>query len=301
MSEAATKRATGRGTQGLALTAATLLVSTGGPLARAAAPMAPMAISAARTAVAGLVLGLAGAGQLREIGKLSRADKLRMIAAGLFLGAHFGTWIASLSFTSMTASVALVSTGPAFAALGARLIGDRVTRREWLGIAVAAVGSAVLAGGDWRTGGRALLGDVLALTGAATCAGYLLIGRQLRERVPMTPYLAVVNSVAALGLIASCALTATPLLPTSAQAAIAVICAGAITSAGGHTLINYVVRIIPTHLVALATLGETLISSLIAWLAFREVPPWYAAIGAPLVMLGIGVGFARKASAASTN
>lgn len=301
MSDGPAKPAAGRSAQGLALAAATLLVSTGGPLARAAAPMAPLAISAARTAVAGLVLGVVGAGQLRELGTLSRADKLRMVAAGLFLGAHFGTWIASLSFTSMTASVALVSTAPAFAALGARLIGDRVARREWLGIAVAAVGCTVLAGGDWRTGGRALIGDALALTGAVTCAGYLLIGRQLRARVPMTPYLAVVNTVAALALIASCLATATPLAPPGMQAAIAVLCAGAITSAGGHTLINYVVRIIPTHLVALAALGETLVSSLIAWLAFGEVPPWYAAIGALLVVIGIGVGFVRKSSASSVD
>jgi drug/metabolite transporter (DMT)-like permease len=261
--------------------------------------MPPLAISALRTAVAGLVLSVAGAGQLRAIAQLRRADQLRVLGAGLFLAAHFGTWIASLSFTSTTASVALVSTGPAFAALGARLIGDRVTRREWLGIAVATVGCVVLAGGDWRAGGRALVGDALALAGAITCAGYLLIGRRLRATVPMTPYLAVVNSVAALALIASCAVTATPLVPPSAQAAIAVTCAGAITSAGGHTLINYVVRIIPTHLVALASLGETLVSSLIAWVAFGEVPPGYAAFGAVLVVIGIGLGFVRKAEASS--
>lgn len=291
------EREVGRGTQGVALAAAALLVSTGAPLARWAAPLPSLAISALRTLVAGLVLGGIGAGELRQLGRLSRGERVRVVASGLLLAAHFGTWIASLSFTSTAASVALVSTSPAFCALAAGMNRDVVARREWLGIGVAAVGCAVLAGGDWHAGGRALLGDALALAGAIAGAAYLVIGRQLRGAVAMTPYLAAVNLIAAAALCAGCALTATPVWPPTTQAWIAVILAGAVTSAGGHTLLNAVVRILPTHLVALAALGETIGSSLIAWAAFGEVPPWHGAIGAVLVVLGIGVGFVRRAPA----
>lgn len=285
----------GRGTQGLALLLAALLVSTGAPLARLAAPMPSLAISALRTAVAGVVLALLGARELHHLARLSAADRWRVVASGLLLAAHFGTWIASLSFTSTAASVALVSTSPAFAALLAGMNRDVVTRREWSGILIAAAGCAVLAGGDWRAGGSALLGDALALVGAITGAAYLAIGRQLRGAVPMTPYLAAVNLIAAAALLLACALTATPIAPPTTAALIAVLLAGAVTSAGGHTLLNAVVRILPTHLVALAALGETVGSSLIAWAAFGEVPPWHGAIGALIVVAGIGVGFIRKA------
>jgi drug/metabolite transporter (DMT)-like permease len=283
--------AAGRGTQGLALLAAALLVSTGAPLARWAAPMPSLAISTMRTAVAGLVLAALGARELHALARLSPADRLRVVLSGLLLAAHFGTWIASLSFTSTAASVALVSTSPAFAALFARMNRDVVTRREWLGIALAAIGCAVLAGGDWRAGGDALLGDLLALAGAIAGAAYLAIGRQLRGAVPMTPYLAAVNLLAAASLAAACALTAVPIAPPTTQAWIAVAIAGAVTSAGGHTLLNAVVRILPAHLVALAALGEVIGSSLIVWAAFGEAPPWHAAIGAVIVVAGIGAGF----------
>lgn len=292
-----------RGLQGLALAAAALAVSTGAPLARWAAPTPALAIAALRTGLAGLVLTLAGARQLPALARLAPRHRLRVLGAGLLLGAHFGTWIASLSFTSTAASVALVSTSPAFAALLARANGDVVTRREWLGIAVAALGCLVLAAGAYASGGgeltssRALLGDLLALAGAACGAAYLVLGRQLRAAVPMTPYLGVVNLVAAAGLAAAAALTATPLLPSSTQAWLAVLLLGCFTSAGGHTLLNVVVRVLPTHVVALAALGETLGSSLIAWAAFGEVPPWHAALGGGIVVLGIGVGFVRKARA----
>lgn len=295
-----------RGLQGLALAAAALAVSTGAPLARWAAPTPALAIAALRTSVAGLVLTLAGARQLPALVRLAPRHRLRVLASGLLLGAHFGTWIASLSFTSTAASVALVSTSPAFAALLARANGDVVTRREWQGIAVAALGCLVLAAGAYAGGGageltssRALLGDVLALAGAACGAAYLVLGRQLRAAVPMTPYLGVVNLLAAAGLAAAAALTATPLLPTSTHAWIAVLLLGGFTSAGGHTLLNVVVRVLPTHVVALAALGETLGSSLIAWAAFGEVPPWHAALGGGIVVLGIGVGFVRKAPSAA--
>src|SRR5215210_4514515 len=46
--------------------------------------------------------------------------------AGVALGAHFGTWIASLDYTSVAASVVLVSTNPVFVAIAAYLLfGER--------------------------------------------------------------------------------------------------------------------------------------------------------------------------------
>ena len=106
-----------------------------------------------------------------------------------------------MSFTSTAASVALVATNPMFAAGFGTLLGDRVTRREMAGIGVAAVGCAVLAGGDWQAGGDALFGDGLALIGAASAAGYLVVGRRLRDSVPLFPYLGAINGIAAVGLV----------------------------------------------------------------------------------------------------
>ena len=175
------------------LVLAIVCVSTGAPFARWAAPAPPLAIAALRVGIASLLLFGAG---WREVGKLRAlpARDLRLVlASGALLAIHFGSWIASLSFTSTAASVALVATNPMFAALFGTLLGDRVTRREIAGIAIAACGCAVLAGGDWQAGGDALIGDGLALVGAASAAGYLVVGRRLRATVPLFPYLGAVN------------------------------------------------------------------------------------------------------------
>ena len=275
------------------LIAAILAISTGAPFARWAAPAPPIAIAALRVGFAAILLLAAGWRELGGLKALAAKDRPLVLLSGVLLGIHFGSWIASLSFTSTAASVALVCTSPMFAAAFGTLLGDRVRGRELVGIAIAAGGCAVLAGGDWQAGGDALLGDGLALIGAASAAGYLVVGRRLRASLPLLPYLGVVNAIAALGLlIAAIALGADlTALPSHSYLA----CAGAaiVASFVGHSLLNAAVRTTPTHLVALAVLGEPIGSSLITWVAFGEEPPLYAALGGAVVLAGIAIGFIR--------
>ena len=241
-----------------------------------------------------MALLVLGRRELAGLRALPARDRLLVLAAGALLAAHFGTWIASLQYTSVAASVALVTTSPVFAALLGLLLGDRPARREWLGIAIACAGCAVLAGGDWRAGGDALLGDGLALLGAASGAGYLVVGRRLRAAVPLLPYLGTVNALAALALGGVAVATGANLVALPGHSYLA--CAGAalVASVVGHSLLNAAVRTTPTHLVALAVLGEPIGSSLITWIAFGEAPPLHAALGGAIVLVGIALGFARR-------
>jgi drug/metabolite transporter (DMT)-like permease len=280
---------------------AVVCISTGAPFARWAGIGSPAGhvadpiwIGALRVGFASVLLFAAGWREVRGLLEIPPRDRKFVVISGLLLGLHFGSWIASLSFTSTAASVALVCTNPVFAALFGRIfLGDRVAPREIGGIAIAAVGCSVLAGGDWSAGGDALLGDGLALVGAASAAGYLVVGRRLRTSVPLLPYLGVVNAIAAVSLVAVAAIIGAevPALPHTYVA-----CAGAalVASFVGHSLLNAAVRTTPTHLVALAILGEPVCASLITWGAFGEQPPVHAAIGGAVVLAGIGFGFVRR-------
>jgi drug/metabolite transporter (DMT)-like permease len=278
----------------LRLVLAILCVSTGAPFARWAAPAPPLAIAALRVATASVILFAAGFREVRALARLPWRDLRLVLLSGAFLGLHFGSWIASLGFTSTAASVALVATNPMFAALFGTVLGDRVSRREISGIAIAAVGCAVLAGGDWRAGGNALIGDGLALFGAACAAAYLVVGRRLRNAVPLLPYLGCVNAVAAVGLVIAAVATGAHLAALPGTTYLACACAALVASFIGHSLLNAAVRVTPTHLVALAILGEPIGSSLITWVAFGEQPPLHAAFGGAIVIVGIAVGFVRK-------
>jgi drug/metabolite transporter (DMT)-like permease len=276
------------------LVLAILAISTGAPFARWAAPAPPLAIAALRVGLAAILLLAAGRRDLPRLRAVPARDRWLIALSGGLLALHFGTWIASLGFTSTAASVALVATNPVFAALFGLLLGDRVARREAVGIAIAAAGCGLLAGGDWRAGGSALAGDGLAMLGAASAAAYLVLGRRLRAAVPLLPYLGVVNAIAAIALAIAAAGGGAHLAALPAHAYLA--CAGAalVASFVGHSLLNAAVRSTPTHLVALAILGEPIGSSLITWLAFGEQPPIHAVLGGAIVLAGIAVGFARR-------
>ncbi len=278
----------------LALPLAILAVSTGAPFARWAAPASPIAIAALRVLFASVLLFAVGYRELAGLRRASPRERLLIVASGLLLGIHFGSWIASLSFTSTAASVALVCTNPIFAALFGTLLGDRVQRREIVGIGIAGLGCAVLAGGDWSAGGDALIGDVLALIGAASAAAYLVVGRKLRTSVPLIPYLCCVNAIAGLGLAITALAIGADLTSIGGHSYLACACAAVIASLVGHSLLNAAVRTTPTHLVALAVLGEPVVSSLLTWVAFDEQPPSYAAVGGTIILVGIALGFIRS-------
>lgn len=282
----------GRGGLALAIAA----ISTGAPFARWAAPAPPIAIAALRVAIAAALLCALGWRELGSLRRIPPRERPLVALSGALLALHFGAWIASLSFTSTAASVALVCTSPIFAALFGALLGDRVARRELAGISVAAAGCAVLAGGDWRAGGDALIGDGLALVGAASAAAYLVVGRRLRASVPLLPYLGAVNAVAAAALAITALAAGHDLAALPGRSYLA--CAGAAVLASliGHSLLNAAVRTTPAHLVALAVLGEPIGSSLIAWAAFGEQPPLHAALGGAVVLAGIALGNAPRGS-----
>jgi drug/metabolite transporter (DMT)-like permease len=283
----------------IALVFAIGAISMGAPFVRWAQPAPAIAIAALRVTFASLLLLAVGWRDLASLARIAPRDRPLIGAAGVFLAIHFGAWTVSLALTSTAASTALVSTNPIFAALFGTLLGDRVRRRESFGIAIATAGCAVLAGGDWSTGGHALLGDGLAVVGAAAGAGYLVVGRRLRSALPLLPYLGTVNAVAAIVLVVATVAVGAPIAALPAQSYVA--CAGAAVVASfiGHSLLNAAVRTTPTHLVALALLGEPVGSSLITWAVFGEQPPIHAAIGGAIILAGIAIGFVRRSRAAN--
>lgn len=276
----------------VALSVAILAVSTSAPLVHWAKPAPALTVAASRICLAALLLAIASGRDLRVLRALTRRQLAAIAGAGTLLAAHFAVWITSLYLTSTAASVALVATQPVFAAIIAWFaLGDRVRRREIFGIVIAAVGCALLAGGD--LGGDALLGDGLALLGALTAAAYLVVGRGVRESLPLFPYLAAVNAVAGALLLVTAVIAGVDFAGFPADTYVAIALCALVPSLIGHTLLNYCVRRVPVHLVSLGILGEPIGAALLALAFFDEVPPATAVIGGAVILAGIAVGFVR--------
>jgi len=211
------------------------------------------------------------------------------VVAGVALGAHFGTWIASLDYTSVAASVVLVSTTPIFVAVAAYLLfGERTSILSFAGIALAIAGTVVIAGGGRGAGDAAFFGNALALVGAVTMAVYVLIGRSLRTGgVGALSYSIVGYSAAALALLPVALASGAQLwgYSTTTWFWLFVITLG--PQLLGHTVLNWALEYVPASIVSGAVLAEPVIAALLAWLVLEEKPGLATLLGGLVVLAGL--------------
>jgi len=276
----------------LALIAIALLaVSTSGPLVAATATVPALAIAFWRNAFAGAVL--------LPVALFRRRDELRgldarewrlALVAGLMLALHFGTWIPSISYTSVASSTALVATQPAWAALIGTLRGESIPARVWTGIAVAFAGALLLTGADLQVSGDALLGDGLALLGGVFAAAYMTTGSEVRRSVTTTTYTSICYITTAVLLLVTCLVGRQSLAGYDERDWVKLLALTAGAQLLGHSLFNVVLRRVSPTLVSLSILGEIPGAALIAALFVSgQHVPMLAIPAAALLVAGIAI------------
>ncbi len=267
-----------------------LAVSTASTFIRMAQMhMAPLATSAWRLTVASLILApFALATRRAEWRSLSRREWAWLITSGIVLAIHFYTWIASLAFTSVAASVVLVSTNPLFVSLISHFfLKERLTRAMTLGMLVALIGSAIIGLGDFEAGSHQITGDLLALTGALAVAVYMLIGRSLRGKLSLLGYVFPVYATAAIVLMGAALLSQTKLWGFPSDAWLWILLMALLPQIIGHSSFNWALAHLSATYVSLSVLAEPVASVLLAWLILNEAPTWSAFIGGLLILGGI--------------
>ena len=261
-------------------------------------------IAAARLTIASLVLAPFALIRSRsELRGLRRSEWLLALLSGLFLALHFAVWITSLEYTSVASSVVLVTTTPLWVALLSPLVlHERVGPLAVLGLALALTGGVIVGLSDACLSGagaaacpplrdffagRAFLGDFLALAGAWMAAGYMLVGRRLRTRMSLVPYVFVVYGMAAAVLLLfMLAMGKNPLgLPPLAYLWFVLL--ALVPQLLGHSTFNWALKYLPASLVSVTLLGEPVGTSLLAYLVFQETPGWLKVGGAALILGGI--------------
>ena len=230
--------------------------------------------------------------------KLFDVSTLRIVlASGFFLALHFGFWVTSLDYTSLTHSLLFVTAHPLVILTGMFFFVRKPNRLELFGGIAAFVGAAIsmLDVGDVQ-GEKAVsvFGDQLAFLGAVFVVGYLVCGRILREWMPLFLYAFPVTLIGGLLLIPASLLLESSFSDYGAFGyighetliwfAVLALIAGIL----GHTGLNYCLKYVSPLLISISVTLEPVIGSLIGWMFFSTgIPGMWTWIGGPILILGI--------------
>lgn len=288
----------------LAIAGGVLAVSTAAIFIRYAQQEVPsLVIAAARLTLASLVLApIALARHHAELSSLPRRELGLGLLSGFFLALHFATWISSLEFTSVASSVVLVSTTPLWVAILAPLVlRESISRATVFGLSLALIGGTVV--GLSKTcqvqsgivcppfseffKGQALWGNFLALCGAWMGAGYLLIGRRLRAKTSLIPYIFIVYGMAALVLIVIMLAAGYSPFGYPPINYLWMLLLALVPQLLGHSTFNWALRYLPASFVAVTLLGEPIGSTVLAFFILSEAPSALEIIGGILILAGI--------------
>jgi drug/metabolite transporter (DMT)-like permease len=269
----------------LPLVLAVVCISTGSILVRMA-NAAPLAVAFYRIFFASLLLAPFAAGSaLRSWPSLSPRARGLLLVSGVALGLHFATWIASLSYTSVAASVLLVNTTPLFTLAFSRVfLGEGVSPVVVAAMGLALAGAGLIAIGDWAQGVNSLTGDLLALTGAVTMSLYHVIGRGLRAALPLDAYILGVWSTAAATLAGLSLAARVSLAGYPPRTYLLLLALAVVPTLGGHGLVNRSLRHLPAPTVGLFLLGEPVGATILAYFFFHEMPSAWTLAGGAVVL-----------------
>lgn len=273
--------------QGLLLAGlAVLFFATSPVLVRWAAPVSPYGIALGRLAVAALFVLTLARVKGETVG-VARADWGLFAGFALITALHFVFYIASLSFTSIAHSLAIVYTAPIFVTLfSGWFLHEPIAPRKWIGVAIAVVGIGILVRFEPQWDARMAFGDLLALGSAITYGLYSVAGRSQRARYPLLTYATVVYGAAALWVLPMAAVNQN-LADLGLPQLLAIVALGLLPLGIGHTLYNAALRRTHATTVNLVATQEVTLGILLGVVLLGEIPDASAIIGALVTLFGI--------------
>jgi len=220
--------------------------------------------------------------------KLRVPDMVCVIIAGVFLSVHFALWITSLQYTTIASSVILVTAHPAFVALLSFLLfKEKPDRLTIVGILIAFSGIAVINQGNYDFGSAALKGNIMAVVAGLAMGAYLVIGRLVKDKIPVLGYLTAVYAVSAAVLAGTVIAAGKPVTGYSVSTYVLLIFIALVPQLIGHSFLNLAVRMIPATIVSIAILAEPVGATLLGWVILGEMPKWGEIAGGIIILGGI--------------
>ena len=223
--------------------------------------------------------------------------------SGLALALHFGSWVASLKYTTLTHSLLFVTAHPLIVVAGMFFLGflatgvRKPTRRELSGALIGFCGAALTLFDEGTTQGDqtvTILGDSLALLGALTVVGYIVCGRILRTWMPIFLYAFPVTLLGAVLLLPASFLVESDFAIHGVFGWVQpeffywFLALALIAGLLGHTGLNTCLKYLSPLVISACVTLEPVIGSFIGYVLFdTDLPGRWTWIGGAVLMVGL--------------
>ncbi len=284
-----------RGWARLLLWLVPLLWSSNYVIARAAdGVIAPHALAAGRWLLAALLLLPFVAGALRAQAADLRREWPHLLLLGL-LGMYIcGAWVYQAGRSTSSTNLALIYavTPMAIAAVSTRVLGERMSRAQWAGVVLALAGLLfVIAKGDLTRllAVQFVAGDLWITACAVSWTAYsVLLKRWPSALPPLVRLVAIIGGGLVLllpGALLEALFTTTPAWSWNAAGLVLVAAlVPGVLAYGAYSLLQ---RELGASRTAMMLYLAPLYGSALAWLLLDEVPGWYHAVGAAMILPSI--------------
>lgn len=223
-----------------------------------------------------------------EVLNIQKRDWLFSIIAGVFLAFHFILWFESLHYTSIASSTVLVTLQPLFAIGGTYFFfKEPIVFKTIISGLIAIAGSVLISWGDFKVGGLAFYGDMLALIACALVTGYMLFGQDVRKRVSLTTYTIIVYSTSTFTLFFYVLFKGGSFGPYPTMDWIWFILLAIVPNLLGHNLFNWAIKWVSANVISIAILFEPVGASILAYFIFNEYLVATQVFGGIIVIVGI--------------
>ena len=221
----------------------------------------------------GLYVALVERGGFRAIGRGG-------LLVAVLLSISSGSFIASLNHASVANVLFMQALAPVLAAVLGLLLGESVSKRTWLAMAVAIAGVALMVGGPGHPSALGLgLSFVMTLSFAAT----LVITRRLRE-VSMAPATCLSQLI-----VLVCAAPFAHVSQIGSRDLVLLVSLGIGQIGLGFVLLTIGARLIPAAEVALIALLEAVLGPLWVWAFLGENVGAATFVGGAVVLAAVGI------------
>ena len=221
----------------------------------------------------------------RELTGVDKKTVLLSFLSGIFLAFHFFLWFESLRHTTVASSTIIVCTEVIWVSLGFCLfLKGKLSARAVAAIAVAFLGSVLIALADSGMGGSHLYGDLLALLAAVTVAVYMLIGRVVRAGVSTTVYTYLVYTACAAVLILMCLVQGQSMIAYGGNAVVIGLLLALFSTILGHSVFSWCLKYFSPSFVSASKLCEPVVSATLAAFLFGEIPGALQLAGGVLIL-----------------